>query len=456
MSMHDMTQGAVRGHVLRMMAFMLTGLVVQTLYSLIDIYWVSRLGEEAVAAVSLSSNVMFVVMAVSQMIGVGAVALVSQSAGRKEQQEVLRLFNQAQSLSVTAGCVFAVLGFAFMGAYARELAGSEETAALSVSFLSWFVPAMAMQFTMVGLASAMRGIGEMKPTLVAQLLSVLLNMLLAPFLIFGWLGLPRMGVVGAGLSTLLATVVAVAYLALYLARGSRFLKLNFAQWRPDGRLWLRMLGIGLPAGSELLLMALIMGVIYYVIRPFGADAQAGFGIGQRIMQAGFMPSVALSFAVAGVVGQNFGAGLIARVRESFYEAAKIALGFMVVFTLLCHFIPEMLMRVFTKEPAVIAPGAEYLRVISYNYLASGIAFVASGVFQGLGNTWPSLIASGSRLLTFVVPVLWMSNRPGFDLSWVWTISVVSVLLQAALSLFLLFRRFAAQTGPQPAVSGSAL
>lgn len=435
---HDMTRGSVRGHIVRMMTFILTGLAIQTLYSVVDIYWVSRLGKEAVAAVALSSNLMFVSLAVTQMLSVGCVALVSQAAGRKDHDEVQRLFNQAQSLSTFVGIIFLVICMATRHIYAERLGSDAATIALAEEFLAYFIPALALQLPMVGLGSSLRGIGDMKPGLIAQMLSVMLNMVLAPFLVFGWgTGYP-LGVAGAGLATLISTVAAVIGLWIYLVRGKTFLRLRFAAWRPDWQVWRRMIGIGLPAGTEFILTSIMMGVIYVVTRSFGAEAQAGFGLASRILQAGFMPAVAISFSAAAVVGQNLGSREYGRVHETFREAAKLTIGFMLALSVLCHVAPEALIRIFSDEPTVVAVGADYLEIVTYVYVASGLVFVIAGVFQGLGNTWPSLWASGLRTALFVIAVIVVSRQP-FELHTLWLVSVGTSVLQLALCLWLVSR-----------------
>lgn len=440
--MQDMTQGSIRAHVLRMTLMMLAGMVMQTAYSLIDIYWVGSLGQQAVAAVGIASNLMFVVIGISQMLTVGTVALVSQAAGRKDEAEVQRLFNQSQSLSLLSGILFMLMAFVFSDAYASALASDEATVALVHQFMAWFVPAMALQFSMVGLGASLRGIGNMKPGLMAQLGSVLLNMVLAPFLIFGWWGLPAMGVAGAALATFIATFAALLGMVWYLRRSGTYLRHDFAQWKPDWPSWGRLLGIGLPAGAEFLVIAVILSTIYAVIKPFGADAQAGFGIGMRVMQAWFMPALCLSFAAAAVAGQNFGAQNPARVRETFAESMKMVVVFMFAVTVLTHIAPAGMIAVFSPQPVVVVFGAEYLRIVSYNYIASGLIMLAGGMFQGMGNTLPSLLASATRLLTFLLPAWWLSKQSGFTVHQVWYISVVSVTLQMLLVLWLLKREFA--------------
>lgn len=436
---HDMTQGSVRGHLLRMMAFMLVGMTLQTLYSLVDIYWVGNLGKQAVAAVSMSTNLMFIALGATQALSVGCVALVSRAAGQKDHPEVQRLFNQAQCLATCTGLLFLCISLPMRTVYTSQLAGDHETERLANEFLLAFIPSLALQFSMVGLGSALRGIGDMKPGLVAQTASVLLNMALAPVLIFGWgFGKP-LGVFGAAVSTFVATLAAVIGLAVYLTRGTTFLRLDFSQWAPDFGTWRRMLAIGLPAGAEFILLAIVVGSSYFFTRNFGPHLQAGFGIGSRVMQAGFMPAVTISFSVAAVAGQNFGAKAFDRVRATMTEATKLVLLFMVSFAILCQFAPEPMVRIFSDADEVVAAGSDYLRTLSIAFIANGVIFVSAGMFQGLGNTWPSLAASGLRCLLFVGAVSLASHQAGFSAHRIWQISVGSVVLQLIAQQLLLRR-----------------
>ena len=266
-------------------------------------------------------------------------------------------------------------------------------------------------------------------------------MALAPFLMFGWGPFPQMGVAGAAVASLISIVFAIAWFATYFIKKDSVLHIDFAQWRPQFATWRRMLAIGLPAGFEFGMMAVYLFIVYSVIRPFGASAQAGFGIGQRVIQAGFMPVVALGFAVAPVAGQNFGAGLADRVRATFKDAVLMALGMMLLLVIVTHIAPDAMVRVFSKDPAVIAVGVEYLKIISWNFLASGVIFVASSMFQAMGNTVPSLISSGVRILVIAIPLSFMSRMAGFQLNWIWYLAMGAVFVQLLLSLALLRREF---------------
>jgi Na+-driven multidrug efflux pump len=221
---------------------------------------------------------------------------------------------------------------------------------------------------------------------------------------------------------------------------------------PQLKLWSDMLKIGLPAGAEFGLMAVYLMIVYTVTRPFGAAAQAGFGIGMRIVQAMFMPVVALGFAVAPVAGQNFGARQAERVKAVFKTASMMAASFMFVAAVFCHLAPAALVRLFSADPGVIAVGDEYLRIISWNFVASGLVFVASSMFQAMGNTIPSLLASFSRVLIIAVPVLLLARTPGFELRWIWYLSVVAILMQLLIILLLLRREFRLRLDTMPAAA----
>lgn len=245
-----------------------------------------------------------------------------------------------------------------------------------------------------------------------------------------------MGAAGAGLASTISVSVGVIFIAVYFVRQESYVEYNQEQIHPQIAVWKRMLNIGLPAGGEFACMFIFMAIIYAIISPFGSAAQAGFGVGSRVMQAIFLPVMAISFAVAPIAGQNFGARLSSRVRETLSKALIIECVLMATLTMLCQINPAWFIRFFSTDEAVIAFGAQYLHIISLNFVAVGIVFACSGMFQALGNTWPALFSMGSRVLTFALPALWLSRQPGFYITEVWYLSVATVALQAVLSLTL--------------------
>jgi putative MATE family efflux protein len=439
--MQDLTTGPITRHLLKATSFMLVTMVFQTLYFLIDLYWVGRLGTAAVAGVGIAGNLTFVVLALTQMLGVGTTAVVSHATGRKDHAQAHLLFNQSQVLAMGTGVVFLLAGMLVRWPYARAMSADAATAALAADYLLWFIPAMALQFALVAMGSALRAVGNFKPGMVVSTATVTLNMILAPFLIFGWGTGRPLGVAGAAISSLVAIVVGIAWMATYFLPRTAYLRFELREWKPRLDLWKRMLAIGLPAGFEFGVTAVYLAVVYSITRPFGAAAQAGFGIGMRIIQAGFMPVIALGFSVAPVAGQNFGARQAARVKDTFRDAAWMAAGVMVLFAMLCHIASASMVGTFSRDPAVIAVGTDYLRIISWNFVASGLIFVASSMFQAMGNTVPSLVASGVRIALLSALAITVSRMPGFQLRWIWYLSVATVLVQLALAMGFLRHQF---------------
>src|SRR5206468_4163902 len=355
-AMQDLTTGPITRHLLKTTGFMLVTMLFQTLYFLIDLYWVGRLGTAAVAAVGIAGNLTFIVLALTQMLGVGTTAVISHAVGRKDAPGAVMLFNQAQVLAMVTGALFLVIGLVTRLPYSRGMAADAPTAELAAQYLAWFVPAMALQFGLVAMSAALRAIGNFKTGMVVGTATVILNMLLAPFLIFGWGTGRPLGVAGAAISSLVAIVVGLVWLTAYFRKVGSFLRFDPSAWRPRPAIWKQMLGIGLPSGVEFGITTVYLALVYSITRPFGAAAQAGFGIGMRIIQA-------------------------------------------------------------------------------------GLVFVASSTFQAMGNTIPSLIASVVRIALVAIPGVIISRLPGFELHWLWWLSVASVFVQLVLAMLLLRREF---------------
>ena len=437
--MRDLTQGSVTKTIIAMAAPVAAGMLFQTLYVLVDLYFVSSIGDAAVAGTGAAGNLMFMVMAITQILGVSTVSLMSQAVGRKDQLEANKVFNQSMVLAVMLGALTLVGGMLCADAFMGQIAADAATREQGTIFLHWFIPGMSLQFAMMAMGSALRATGIVKPGMLVQMVTVVLNTILAPILIVG-LGTGRpLGVLGAGLATSIAVTIGIVILVYYFLTQEKYVQFDKRQFAPDFAVWKRMLDIGLPAGGEMLLMFVYFGVIYLVIKDFGAAAQAGFSIGGRIMQSIFMPTMAIAFAIGPIVGQNFGAGHFDRVKEACKMGVLLNALVMLVVTVVMQINPQLPMHIFTDEPAVLAVGGNFLRIVSLNFIAQGVVFSCSGIFQGLGNTRPALLSSALRLLVFIPVAFIISHQAGFQLHQLWYVSVLAVLIQAVVSYLLVQR-----------------
>lgn len=442
--MNDLAQGSVGRHLFQLSVPLAAGMVFQTLYHLIDLYFVAKLGDAAIAGVSAAGNIQFIVTGLTQILSVGAMALIAHAVGRRDLTDANVVFNQSLGMAAVAAVATMLIGWAVGGRFVAGLGADAATVAAGRSYLFAYLPALGFQFAMVTIASALRGTGIVRPAMLVQIATVVLNALLAPVLIAGWgTGVP-LGVFGAGLATSISVAVGVALLWIAFARLEHVVRVDRGLMKPQWAVWRRILRIGVPTGGEFGLLFVTVGVSMYVIRDFGAAAQAGYGLGSRIMQAIFLPAMAVAFAAAPLAGQNVGAGRLDRVRETFRVAALAGSAMMATLTALAHWQPAWFFQWFTHETAVISVGTEFLRYISYNFVAQGLIFTASGMFQAFGNTIPALVSSTCRMILYAGAAMVLVRWDGFALRHLWLLSVATVTAQAIVSLALLSREYRRQ------------
>ncbi len=449
--MQDMTEGPISGHIARMAIPIAIGMVFQTLYYLVDLYFVAQLGDAALAGLGSAGNIQFLVMAITQVLGVGTMALIAQASGRKDRADANLIFNQSLVLAVVCAAVTLVGGYGLARWYMGTLGADAETVTAGITYLYWVLPGLALQFALISMGSALRGTGIVKPTIIVQVLTVVLNAILSPIMIAGWGTGRPLGVAGAGISTSISIAVAVIMMTVYFKRLERYVVFDGSMVRPRMSAWKRILAIGLPPGGEFALMFVYVAIVYWTIRGFGPEAQAGFGVGSRVMQAVFLPAMAIAFATAPVAGQNMGAGKPDRVRETFRTSMITLSTIMLALTLLCQLRPSILIAFFTGDQAVIDAGAQFLQIISWNFVAMGIVFTCSGMFQAIGDTVPALLAGATRLVTFAIPAIWLSSQSWFELRHLWYASVATVALQAGVSWWMLTVKLRQKLGDEGSV-----
>ncbi len=439
--MKDLTQGSIPKHIIVMAIPIGISMLIQTLYYLVDLYFIGRLGKDALAGVGAAGNISFLIMALTQILGVGTQTLIAHAVGKKDPQDANLIFNQSILLSVLLGVITIIVGYGLGQSYLATVSQDQATIAAGTSYLFWYVPGMAGQFALIAMGSALRGTGVVMPTMIIQFVSIVLNIILSPILITGWgTGYP-MGVAGAGLASSLSVIIGVIMLWWYFVSKEKYICYNPSMIKPRFNTWKRMLGIGFPAGGEFILMFFYMAIIYFAIKGLGASAQAGFSLGSRIMQSMFLPAMAVAFAAPAVAGQNFGAKRYDRVKSTYHWSAGMGLIIMTCLTLLAYLQPSMLISSFSNDIAAVSVAINFLQIICFNFVATGIIFTCSGMFQALGNTWPAMWSTASRLITFAIPAIWLSKQNGFHIEQLWILSVITVYFQLLISLVLLNKQF---------------
>ncbi|TQF71733.1 MATE family efflux transporter [Pseudoalteromonas luteoviolacea] len=449
--MKDLTQGPIYKHLISMSVPVLFGMFVQTLYFLVDLYFVGQLGGAALAGVSSAGVLFFFVMALTQVLNVGVGTLVSHAVGRKDKQEASLLLNQG--LFISAICIGALLSLAVFGGswYFTNIAPDEASLAASLSYFYWFLPALLIQFPMTVIMAALRGAGVVKQPMMISMLALAINTVLSPILIAGWGFGFEMGVAGAALASSISASIGLVLLGAYFKMRESYLTFSLKGCVAHPSCIKKIINLGLPAGGESLLTFIYMSLIYWVLSDFDASAQAGFGLGARIMQALFLPVLAVAFAAPAIAGQNFAAGNTERVYQTYYQSAILTCGFMLVINVICVFNAELFLGPFSSDPSVIEVASVFLGYVCFNFVPAGYVLAASGMFQALGNAWPALISTAVRLSLFSMSLIVVAVQVDFNIEQIWMLSVATVYVQAIVSFCLLRRelekKLAKQTQP---------
>lgn len=439
--MKDLTKDAIVIHMFAMSGPIAGTLITQILYQLINLYFLLQLGPEVAAGASAASNILLLSSALTHILATGAVSLVSQAIGRKERHDANLVFNQSLSLSAALSLLAAVVFVALGPAYMRSVTADPATIEAGETFILWSIPGLISALPMGALSGSLRGMGIVRPTLLIYTISILINMVLAPLLITGWMTGLSLGVMGAGIATSISGVIGVVLLITYTRRSQQYLTMAAALLSPHPGEWRRILRIGFPAGSEAILTFASAAVTLHAISGFGPSAQAGFSLGQRILQAVLIPGISVAAATGPIAGQNFGARKSDRVRQAFRQAVAIGAGMMIVGTIFLQWQTQTILDVFDSDAAAVVIARSFLLLMSWTLVAQVLVYSCKFILTGLGNTLPSLVSSGLQFCVFAAPALWLSTQSNFRIEYIWYLSIGSMTLQALVSLWLLRREF---------------
>jgi putative MATE family efflux protein len=425
---HRPHPGSIPRILIRLATPVIVGMVLFTLYLMVDFYFVGRLGLDAVAAVSISGNAFFVILGLAFFLGTGGMALMARAVGKKDLAEAGIVFRQTLLMTLLTGVVVSALGFVIAAPYIRFFGGVGPSLKWGVQYFRIFSVSFFFILLLQVLMSCFRGMGNTKTPMFINLQSVLMNIVLDPILIFGLLGAPKMGVQGAALASLISQVYSLALYGYLIFVKNVPMNIR-GEWRLKPAVMKRSLAIGMPSGVTYFLLAFNMLITYRVLGPFGTAALASVGIGFRILQSIYLPVVALTSAMAAMVAQNVGARRPNRVHRTLWTGWIISSGNMILGTLLCLLFPAFLVGIFNDDPQVIAYGTQYLTIMGLGTVVVGTIMSVSAVFQGIGKTYPTLLAALLYNGLFAAMVFTLPGIFGWGINVVWWIKPTTGILE---------------------------
>jgi putative MATE family efflux protein len=385
-SSHKLLEGPILRSLMALAVPIALANVLQAAYQLIDAFWVGRLGGSAVAAVSVSTPIVFLTIALGAGLAIAGSTLVAQYFGARNQDMVDHVAAQTLLMVVLVSVVLGAVGYLAAPAILRLMGVAPEVYRGALGFMRVSFVGLVFNFFFFMFQSLMRGVGEAKLPVFIVLGTVILNFALDPLFIFGWGPIPPLGVMGAALATLGTQSIAAA-VGLGILLGGRYgVHLVWRDFVPDPAYIKRAFLLGFPASVEQSARALGLTVLTFLIASFGTLTVAAYGVGSTVLQVVMIPAMGLSMAVSTLVGQNIGAGNVER-------AARIGrlgswMGFWILTALgLVAFLaaPQIVAFFVPGDPAVIAAGATYLRTMALSWGFLGAQFSMTGVLRASGN-----------------------------------------------------------------------
>jgi putative MATE family efflux protein len=405
----------------------------ETMLGIVDTWLVSQLAFSAIAlaGVGVAVQVMQFLLAALAALSIGASVLVAQAVGAKELGRASNLARQSLVWSLIISVPMALAGFVFatpiVGVFSMEPAAN----AIAVDYLH---VTMGTVVVLVGLfigSGVLRGAGDTKTPLIVTTIANVINIPLTWALIFGEFGLPELGAVGSAWATFIARAIALAILLIVLWRGKNGISIRGSgEWKPHVGTARQVLGIGVPAALEQILVSGAFFAITIIVGRLGTDMLAANRIAINALSLAFLPGFGFAIAATALVGQSVGARNIREGESATRIAAEWALIWMSGFAVILFIFAPQVLRVFTQDEAVVAAGADALRVMAFSMPPLAILFVAAGGLRGTGNTRIPLIIFGGGLWVIAGVAAIAVNTIGGGLVAVWGVFVVGTPIMA--------------------------
>lgn len=406
--------------------------ILQTAYQLIDTFWLGRLGADAVAAVSISFPILFLILSLGAGLTLAGTVIVSQYKGAEKQDQV----NYSSSQTVFVIFFVSVL-LAFVGYFSSEplmklIGAGPEILSDSVSYFKVSSVGFIFLFMFYVFQSLMRGIGNVLLPMYIVLATVFLNLILDPLFIFGFGPIPGFGVAGAAVASVITQGLSALTGLMILFRGNKGIKINFNKMKFDFPWTRKMFKIGIPSSMEMSTRAAGMTVMVMLVTSFGSEVVAAYGIGSRILSLIVVPALGFAMATTTLIGQNIGAGKIKRAERIGNLSTKIAFFGLTAIGLLLFALAKPITAFFVpNDPEVIRDGSLFIKIMAPSFGVLGVQQVLNGVFNGAGFTKASLLISVFALWIIRFPTAFvLSNNTDLSFEGIWWAFPISNLIAA--------------------------
>ena len=438
-SRQDYTEGPIGRAIVLLAIPMVLEMVLESVFAVVDVFWVSRLGADAIATVGLTESMLALIYSLAMGLSMGAAATVARRIGEKNPDGAARAAVQSIALGIAAAVPIGIAG-AILAPRLLAVMGAGTGVIANAGFTRVMLGANVVIMLLFLINAVFRGAGDASIAMRTLWLANIFNLIFDPCFIFGLGPFPRLGVMGAAVATTCGRGIGVLFQLWTLSRGRGRVVIRREHISVDPQAMLRLLKIsGNGIFQAMVGMASWIGIVR-ILSAFGSSVVAGYTIGIRIIVFAILPSWGMSNAAATMVGQNLGAGKPERAERAVYVAAFYNMCCLGLIGLACIVFARPLIGLFTQDPAVVPFGTACLRIVSYGFLFYAVGMVMTQAFNGAGDTWTPTRINLFIFWLFEIPLAWfLSRRTGMGPQGVFAAIAIAFSSLAVVSLTI-FRR----------------
>jgi putative MATE family efflux protein len=408
----DLTQGSIPRKLVQLTLPMMMGIISMVAFNLIDTFYVGQLGKTELAALSFTFPVIMVIFSFIQGLGIGATALIAKSIGKKNRDKAARETTDSIALTMLITGFFVVIGLLTIEPTFRLLGADENTAALVEEYMRiWYFALFFVSVPYVG-NSAIRATGDAHTPAYIMLFAVIINAILDPILIFGYLGAPAMGLKGAAIATAVSRALTMVLSFYILIHREKLITFVIPSREVLSGCWKSILFIALPSGAARLVVPIATGIITGLLAGYGDYAVAAFGIGSRVEFLAASILFGLSASIGPFVGQNFGSGHISRVKE----AVKVSIQFSFIWGLIAWgllvFFAKPIASIFNDNEDVISTVQLYLWIVPAGFGLQGILSIVNSQLNTIGKPLQAAMIIVAQMLVLGIPAIFIGKELG--------------------------------------------
>ena len=400
------------------------GTLFQTLYNIVDTFFAGKISAEALSALSKSFPVYFIIIATSIGVTVAGTSLIGNSIGEKNEKNSLFYFSHIIYFGILISIIITFIGLNFSVDIFKLMGSSEYVTNLGLQYTNIIFSGSILFILVVAINSLLHAEGDTKTYRNVLILSFLINIILNPILIFGFLFIPALGMKGIGISTLIAQSVALIIVLFKVLRNERIKKLTKEFLVPKLYYFKNIFFQSMPIIVSICGYSIAAGIIFTYVGLSGEYATAGYGVGTRVEQVVLLPILGINTAIITIIAQNFGARNFERVKEAYFGAIKYALIIMLFCSVTVFIFSNHITSAFSNDPTVIEYGGKYLQISAFVLTAYPIFFLSNGFFMALKKSEYAMISNFFRNVLNPVTVFYFAKL--YDASfaqffWIWVI-----------------------------------